>query len=281
MKALFRSLAAGVMIWMASLLPAHAQTAAGWKALHYAAQNSWFCTAEQAYPGFADGFVRPTLELHFDIEGDEPQLTGNLTEHLKQFSGTGEAGSAKFKFAAHVFDTPQEGTGIYIESQTLVRINQELEPPFGWPDTGPWVRLQILPGQIGDPYRIVGKDADGASYTCSVMPSAEANRLATVDRAEEELVDLHATLASVVEELGAARNYYQQGNMREQACEASRSARNKLERAGNEIREISALMVGTAFNDVDRANWAEQLGPLQESLHTANDAAMNYWGLTC
>ena len=281
MKPLFKSLGAGIVIWMASLMPAHAQTAAGWKALHYAAQNSWFCTAVQAYPGFEDGFVRPTLELHFDIQGEEPHLTGNLTEHLKQFSGTGEAGSAKFKFGAHVFDSPQEGTGIYIESQTLVRINQELEPPFGWPDTGPWVRLQILTSPVGDPYRITGKDGDGASYTCSAIPSVEANRLATVDRAEEELVDLHATLDSLVQELGAARYYYEQGHMREQACEASRSARNKLERAGNEIREISSMMSGSAFNDVDRANWAEQLGPLQESLRDGNNAAMNYWSATC
>lgn len=270
MKALFRSLGAAIMIWAASFTPAHAQGVAAWKALHYATQNTWFCNIVQPYPGFEDGFIRPKLELHFEPNGEQPKLTGTFTEQFQQYGANGSVASANYRFDAHVFDVPQEGTGIYVESSRLLGIGHDLDRPFAWQASQSWIRFLILPGENGAPYRITGTDGDGADYTCVVS-----------SRLDRKLVDLHATFDSVVEELGAARYYYRQGNMREQACEAARSARRKLEQAGDEIREISIMISGSDYNDVDRANWAEQLETLQSSLRNGNNAAENYWSATC
>ncbi len=281
MKALFRSIGAGVMVWTAWVTPAHAQSAAGWKALHYAAQNNWSCSGIQPYPGFEDGYIRPQLELHFDHKGEEQNLTGSFTESFRQYGPNGTVSSADYNFAAHVFDSPQEGTGIYLEQGHLARINRDLDRPFAWLLRQSWIRFQIVPGDNGAPYRITGVDADGANYTCSAVTAASANQVAAISLAEAKLTELHKTFDSVLEELGAARFYYQQGNMREQTCEAARSAQTELERAGNQMREISRMMSGGAYNDADRANWARQLGSLQESLRDGNNAAMNYWSASC
>lgn len=276
MKALFRSLGAGIMIWTASFTPAHAQSATAWKALHYAAQNVWFCNIVQPYPGFEDGFIRPKLELHFEPNGEQPKLTGTFTEQFQQYGANGSVASANYGFDAHVFDTPQEGTGIYVESSRLLGINRNLDRPLAWQASLSWIRFQILPGENGTPYRIIGTDGDGADYTCGVGSPGSVR-----SPVESKLVNLHATLDSVVEELGAAHYYDQQGNMREQACQAARSAQNKLDQADNEIREISNMISSSDYNDADRANWAEQLGPLQSSIRDGKDAAMNYWSATC
>lgn len=276
MQAQLKTIGMAVLIWTASFAPAHAQSAAAWQALHYAAQNEWFCDIVQPYPGFEDGFIRPQMELHFELNGEQTSLAGTYTEQFRQYGPNGSVAGANYAFAAHVFDSPEEGTGIYVESARLLGIIHDLDRPFAWQPTQSWIRLRILPGENGAPYQITGTDGDSANYTCAARSPAAAR-----SPVEDKMTELHATLDSVVEELGAARYYIQQGNMRGQACEAARSARNKLERADNQIGEISSMIARSSYNEVDRANWAEQLGPLKESLRAANDAAMDYWSQTC
>ena len=284
MKLRFKSLVTVIMVGAMPLTPAHAQSAAGWKALHYATQNVWSCNIVQPYPGFDDGFIRPTLELRFDHKGEEPNLSGSYTEEFKQYGPNGSVASANYNFGAHVFESPEEGTGIYLESATLALVEHHLDRPFAWLPKQSWIRFRILAGDNGDSYRITGDDADGASYTCSTQRSTATNNLANsspvaanhqaaIDGVDEKRSDLQYIIDRIGREFEAASDYVKNGPQ-DGACEQGHLIQADLDRANADILYISDKMTNSAYSDAERSAWATERDALRGEFHTAYEGAM-------